>query len=1267
MNEAILQDKYLIHFLTKRNGGLGYKEVKANTVAWKTLLIEEDLLSFLSDTEENKKAWKQLLPQFGNSDEKALAAFVEFLLERMKDATNMAIFINSNKTVTFKGVQFYLFYPSGTEMHGDRLFDQNIFSVVQEMPYNFRHEGTKHYGIRPDVTFFINGIYFGYTELKSNYTNQSAHKNGRGKVIRDYEKAAEAYLKIADTNDTNKSIQKKFLKFFHKAVHITTTDIQNTFVIRTIGNHLESIKKDSTEKGESYQETVTRDFKKYPLLKPESQYESRTEKFEEVFKALYSKKMIEREILYYNFMERELEKDDKGVKRMRHSRARLIAPRPKQKFGADKILSRIDEFLEHENDDDYFINKLRQELLEKNVGRVQTDELIEQRLKYKNNKNIYSLLLQYAAGFGKSNIIGWTALQLKDIKRNDAYVYDKIMLIVDRVQLRDQLDTKLQNMNISKSMFTEVRSKSDFKKALVTDKRIVVVNLQKFNSIRDVLDEEALTALAEIRVAFLIDEIHRSHSNVQHQEMVTLFDELQTTFDKNKKYQAKRKKKNLIIGFTATPSDVTLSRFGEFDVYAESQQVMVPFDSYTMAEAINDGYILNPLTGLVPVAAKMYYDLPEDPAKGLHDKELEYTIKKKKYYENPERIEEVAKFITERLVANVYPNIKGKAKAMLAVYSIDTAILYFKQIKKYYAKAVERKKKYQRFIGAPIYVVFSDNQHSETAKSLNGGISEGKVLQKFAIDKNALIIVVDKLQTGFDEPYLHTLFLDKEIKGINAIQTISRVNRTIKYKDDCKIVDFSQQNVNITNIHKAFEKFSNVVVSDFDPLQQEKFLEQLHKELKENSLYVKNHHSFNRARAAEPSDAATLLQIENNFERYIKDEKEGAFMLKGRVNDYFRILHAIEYLIDTDDKHSDDDFQEFWKFYNKIYNTLSPAGVMKDDVSIYYDYKLGIVPPPDYEAGSGGKKQVREPKGRYPGKGKQTNILALIEQKNEDEAAIEIKIDEFAERIDEFYSYLENPDESSSARLVAKMRNRSGAFGEEEIFTDFTKLYKRYVRRNKNELSEFFIRESGDSLRQLYDNFESQVVEEEVNTVAYFSITLDKDYYKYTNEELVNLLFELQEGLNLSGALKLLLKERGSIQLTLEAPNQTDVDLFMKLSASGALDKYGLGNFRVIPNRHLKEEVAAKNSSEPKQIREYKNLLAASELKELIRRLLTETTSFLEINAEVILISARLERFRKSKRCGVLTYDEINITMNRISADLSDLVLELSDEKYKFN
>lgn len=152
---------------------------------------------------------------------------------------------------------------------------------------------------------------------------------------------------------------------------------------------------------------------------------------------------------------------------------------------------------------------------------------------------------------------------------------------------------------------------------------------------------------------------------------------------------------------------------------------------------------------------------------------------------------------------------------MLAVYSIKAAIAYKDAVTKHFNDLVTEKK-YEKYKDAPIFIIYSSNQDEQSASHLNNGRTEKQVLNDFANMKNGLMIVVAKLQTGFDEKKLHTLFLDKEVRGITAIQTISRVNRTTKHKNECKIVDFSYQNVNVQNIKDAFEHFSDVVVSDFD-------------------------------------------------------------------------------------------------------------------------------------------------------------------------------------------------------------------------------------------------------------------------------------------------------------------------------------------------------------------------------------------------------------------------------------------------------------------
>ena len=256
-----------------------------------------------------------------------------------------------------------------------------------------------------------------------------------------------------------------------------------------------------------------------------------------------------------------------------------------------------------------------------------------------------------------------------------------------------------------------------------------------------------------------------------------------------------------------------------------------------MKEAIDDGFILNPLKNIVPVASKMLFDLPKHPLEGFTEQEYK-DAQKKQIYENRDRIDAIAKYVADLLVKDVYRQIRGYGKAMLAVYSIKAAIAYKEAVTKYFNELV-KDPKYEKYADAPIHIVYSSNQDEQSASGLNNGMTEEKVLESFQLKKNGLMIVVAKLQTGFDERRLHTLFLDKEIRGISAIQTISRVNRTAKYKNDCKIVDFSYDNVNVQNIKDAFEHFSDIVVSDFDPFADKKILEILLAELKKSDTYDK--------------------------------------------------------------------------------------------------------------------------------------------------------------------------------------------------------------------------------------------------------------------------------------------------------------------------------------------------------------------------------------------------------------------------------------------
>jgi type I restriction enzyme R subunit len=1072
MNELHLQDKFLVPFFRE---GLAYREVPANTVN-QSLFIEEDLQTFIADTSQNQKPYEILLKKYKGDKTALLQDLMQLMTERIASSRNMALFLKGNKSITLQGVTLHLFYTSDSITRGNALFDENIFSVIQELPYKFSHQGTQIFSFRPDLVMFVNGIYLGYSELKNNYTNQNAKNNGRGKVLKDYFEAVKVYHQRIDSNamlsDNEKlAVRKDFLKIFEKAIHITTTDISETYVIRTIADYFDDCLA-ICRKGQSDRAAIEQKalgvFKLYPLRQPEA---DKKDKLKELFAALYGKLMIEKEILYYNFIERDVQ-THKGIKEVKDQTGHLISPRPKQKFGTDKILAKIDEFLAHEHEPDYFEKLLEQQLL--GVSEAKKQELLTKRRAYTNNKNVYSLLMQYAAGFGKSNIICWSALQLKDLLRPNAdgrlqYVYDKIMIVVDRVQLRSQIAALMLNMNIDKRMMMEATNKTTFQAALASDTRLVIVNLQKFGSVREMLDEEVLAKLANMRIVFLIDEIHRSNSGDQHEDMINVFDELQGSFN-HAVYTGKATKKNLIIGFTATPDDNTLARFGEFSGYAESEKLWRPFDSYTMKEAIEDGFILNPLKNIVPWASKMLFDLPTNPLEGFTEKEYKDATKKQ-IYENRDRIEAIAHAVADLLVKNVYHQIRGQGKAMLAVSSISAAIAYKDAVSKHFNQLIQDKK-YARFKNAPIHIVYSSSQDEQSATGLNEGLTEEKVLENFAQSKNGLMIVVAKLQTGFDEKKLHTLFLDKEIKGINAIQTISRVNRTTEHKNDCKIIDFSHNNVNVQSIKDAFEHFSDVVVSDFDPFGDQKVLGVLLTELKKSDIYSKFFSVFLGIykEAAKRDDPTSYLDFESSLKKYIDANPQRTADIKAKAAQYFTILNRIEYVIELEPKYSEPSFLCFWRKFNLLYNVLHRNEGIKDPIEVYFDNQIGLVEVLAEETTKQEKKPTKVAVGDLPQQGGQFDILAIIAARNEQEAQTGNLILAFEAKIVEFFAFVRQSDEGR--RLVVKINSH---VSENEIYADFGKIYRRYKILHRQSVGEHFFKEMDVLIEKLCDDFEKTV------------------------------------------------------------------------------------------------------------------------------------------------------------------------------------------------
>ncbi len=174
MNELHLQDKFLIPLFRE---GLGYKEVKANTVT-QSLIIEEDLQEFIAESSLNQKPYEILLRKYKGDKKALLQELMTLIGERIASSRNMALFINANKSITLQGIKLHLFYPSDSVIHGNALFEENIFSVVQELPYKFNHQGTQIFSFRPDLVTFVNGIYLGYSELKATTPARAPARTG---------------------------------------------------------------------------------------------------------------------------------------------------------------------------------------------------------------------------------------------------------------------------------------------------------------------------------------------------------------------------------------------------------------------------------------------------------------------------------------------------------------------------------------------------------------------------------------------------------------------------------------------------------------------------------------------------------------------------------------------------------------------------------------------------------------------------------------------------------------------------------------------------------------------------------------------------------------------------------------------------------------------------------------------------------------------------------------------------------------------------------
>ncbi|MCL6639254.1 MAG: DEAD/DEAH box helicase family protein, partial [Firmicutes bacterium] len=424
-------------------------------------------------------------------------------------------------------------------------------------------------------------------------------------------------------------------------------------------------------------------------------------------------------------------------------------------------------------------------------------------------------LIQHSAGSGKSNSIAWLAHQLIGLARDGRPIFDSIIVVTDRRILDQQIrDTVKQFAQVS-AMVGHAEHSGDLRRFIESGKKIIITTLQKFPFILDEIGNEHCGR----RFAIIIDEAHSSQGGRTSAKMSMALsgavaeDEDDTFEDRiNRLMEARKLLQNAsYFAFTATPKNKTLEIFGTPDPQPDGTVKHRPFHSYTMKQAVQEGFILDVLANYTPV--KSYYRL----IKTIED-DPEFDVKKaqKKLRRFVESHEHAIRLKAEIMVDHFHEQviakgkIGGQARAMVVTGSIERAIQYFHAFKAYLA---ERKSPYRAI------VAFSGEHDyggvKVTEASLNG-FPSNQIADKIREDPYRFLICADKFQTGYDEPLLHTMYVDKVLSGVKAVQTLSRLNRAHLQKHDTFVLDFVNDP---ETIRKAFEPYyrTTILADETDP------------------------------------------------------------------------------------------------------------------------------------------------------------------------------------------------------------------------------------------------------------------------------------------------------------------------------------------------------------------------------------------------------------------------------------------------------------------
>ena len=442
-------------------------------------------------------------------------------------------------------------------------------------------------------------------------------------------------------------------------------------------------------------------------------------------------------------------------------------------------------------------------------------------------------LIQHSAGSGKSNSITWLAYQLVGLLDGTKPLLDSVIVVTDRVNLDGQIKDNIIAFKRLQNLVAHAESADELRKHLESGKKIIITIVHKFPYILDAIGSD----MKNKRFGIIIDEAHSSQNGSLSAKMNIALsgnagdDEMDLEDRLNQIIEGRKMVKNAnYYAFTATPKNKTLQMFGTPFQQPDGEIGHQPFHEYTMKQAIEEGFIMDVLKNYTTYNSyyKIVKAIEDDPEfeKKQAQKKLRAFVESQ-----PETIQQKASIIVEHFHTQVIGKGKvgGQARAMVVTSSIIRAIEFYYEIKR---QLEERKSPYKAIVAFSGTKEYGGKVVSEA--DVNGFPSKD-IEDNMECEPYRILVVADKFQTGYDQPLLHTMYVDKVLTDVKAVQTLSRLNRCHPKKRDTFVLDFAND---ADTIQEAFQRFykTTILSKETDPNK----LNDLITEIEDANIYTED-------------------------------------------------------------------------------------------------------------------------------------------------------------------------------------------------------------------------------------------------------------------------------------------------------------------------------------------------------------------------------------------------------------------------------------------